>query len=118
MNFISFSPPSVRLCLHISRALDACLRILWHLGIKALLNLLEHVLIRLIADEADTQALGTESTSTTNTMKVGGCIGGQIVVDGEVDAFNVDTSAEDVGGDADSLVEFFEFFVAFDTGVC
>ena len=39
----------------------------------------------------------------------------QVVVDGQVDAFDVDAAAEDVGGDADALVEFFEFFVPFDS---
>lgn len=42
-------------------------------------------------------------------------VGGQVVVDGQVDAFDVDAAAEDVGSDADALVEFFEFFVAFDS---
>ena len=49
-------------------------------------------------------------------MKIRVSIGGKIVVDGEIDAFNVDTSAKDVGSNADTLVEFFEFFVALDTG--
>ncbi len=48
-------------------------------------------------------------------MEVGVSIGGEVVVDGKIDAFNVDTSPEDVGGDADTLVEFLELFVALDT---
>jgi len=47
-------------------------------------------------------------------VQVGVRVARQIVVDGQVDALDVDASAEDVGGDADTLVEFFEFFVAFD----
>lgn len=105
-----------RLCLHIGRTLNTTLWVLRHLRIKTLLNLLEHILISLVADEADAQTLGTESTSTADTVKVGGCVGGQIIVDGQVDTFDIDTSAEDVSGDTDSLVEFLEFFVAFDTG--
>lgn len=48
-------------------------------------------------------------------MEVGVGITGEVVVDGEVDALDVDTTAKDVGGDADTLVEFLEFLVAFDT---
>lgn len=48
-------------------------------------------------------------------MEVGVGISGEIVVDGEIDTLNVDTAAEDIGGDADTLVEFFELLVAFDT---
>lgn len=110
--------PLVNLGLHISRALHTTLWILRHLGIKALLDFLEHVLVRLVADKADTQPLGTKSTGSTDTVEVGSCISGQIVVDGEVDTFDIDTTAEDVGGYADSLVEVFEFFVARDTGLC
>lgn len=51
-------------------------------------------------------------------MKVRGSVSRQIVVDGEVDTFDIDTSSEDVSSDADSLVEFLEFLVAFDTGLC
>lgn len=48
-------------------------------------------------------------------MKIGVGVGGQVVVNGEVDAFNIDTTAEDVGSNADTLVELLEFLVASDT---
>ena len=48
-------------------------------------------------------------------MEVGISIARKIVVDGQVDAFNVDAAAKDVGGDADAFVELFEFLVALDT---
>ncbi len=47
-------------------------------------------------------------------MEIRVSIAGQVVVDGQVDALNVNTAAEDIGGNADSLVEFLEFLVAFD----
>ena len=50
-------------------------------------------------------------------MKIGVGIGRKIVVDGEIDAFDIDASAKDVGGDADTLVELLELFVALDTDV-
>jgi hypothetical protein len=49
-------------------------------------------------------------------MQVRVGVAGEVVVDGQVDAFDVDAAAEDIGGDADALVEFFEFFVPFDSG--
>lgn len=67
------------------------------------------------ADERDRKTLGTESTSTTDTVKVGVSISRKIVVDRQVDTFNVDTTSKDIGGDADSLVELLEFLVALDT---
>ena len=42
-------------------------------------------------------------------------IGGEIVVDGQVDALNVDTATEDIRGDANSLVKLLEFLVPTDT---
>lgn len=39
----------------------------------------------------------------------------EVVVDGEVDALNVDATAEDIGGDTDAGVEVLELFVALDT---
>lgn len=48
-------------------------------------------------------------------MEVRVGIGGQVVVDGKIDSFDIDTSTEDIGGDADSFVEFLEFLVTFDT---
>jgi hypothetical protein len=47
-------------------------------------------------------------------MEVGVCVGGHVIVDGEIDAFDVDASAEDVGRDAYAFVEFLEFFIALD----
>ena len=43
---------------------------------------------------------------------------GHVVVDGDVDALDVDAAAEHVGADADSGDEVFEVGVAFDTVIC
>jgi ligand-binding sensor protein len=48
-------------------------------------------------------------------VQVGVCIRGQIVVDGKVDTLNIDTTSENISSDTDTLVEFLELFVAFDT---
>ena len=47
-------------------------------------------------------------------MQIGVCITGQIVVDGQIDTFNVDATTKDISCNADALVEFLELFVAFD----
>ena len=42
-------------------------------------------------------------------------IAGQVVVDSQVDAFNVDTASEDIGSNTDALVELLEFLVPLDS---
>jgi hypothetical protein len=44
-------------------------------------------------------------------------VGGRVVVDDDVDTLDVDTTAEDVGGDEDTLLEGLELLEARDTGV-
>jgi hypothetical protein len=48
-------------------------------------------------------------------MQVGIRVAREIVVDGEVDTLDVDTTTEDVSGDTDALVKFLELLVALDT---
>ena len=81
---------------------------------ETLLNLLQNLLILVTADEGDGETLGTETTGTTNTVKVRVSIAGEIVVDGKVDALDIDTTSENVGSDTDTLVEVLEFLVTLD----
>ena len=83
---------------------------------EAFLNLFEHVLIVLAADKGDAETLSAEASGTTDSVKVGVGISRKIVVDGKVDALNVDATTEDIGSNTDALVELLEFFVAFDAG--
>jgi hypothetical protein len=108
----------------------ATLGVLVNLLLESRFDGLEDLLVALGTDEADSNTLGTETTSATDTMevsvgglgdgvlvrspRVGGRVG-HIVVDGEVDALDVDTTAEDIGADTDSLVVVLEGGVAFDT---
>lgn len=48
-------------------------------------------------------------------MQVGIGVSWEIVVDGQVNTLNVNTTTKDVGGNANTLVEFFELLVAFNT---
>jgi hypothetical protein len=47
-------------------------------------------------------------------VQIGVGISGQVVVDGQVNSFDINTTSKDVCGDTYTLVEFLEFFVAFD----
>lgn len=49
-------------------------------------------------------------------MEIAVSIVWQVVVDCEVNALDVNSSTENIGGYADAFVELFELFVAFDTG--
>lgn len=72
-------------------------------------------LVFLLAHERDGETLGTETTGTTHAVEVRISITGHVVVDGQVDTLDVDTTSEDVGGNADTLVEVLELLVALDT---
>lgn len=82
---------------------------------EALLNLLEDLLVLLRADKGDGKTLGTETTGTTDTVKVRAGVAGKIVVDGQVDTLDIDTTSEDVGSDTDSLLELLELLVTANT---
>jgi len=82
---------------------------------KALLDLLQDLLVLISGDERDGETLGTETAGTTDAVQVGVRISRQVVVDGKVDALNVDTATEDVSGNADALVELLELLVPANT---
>ena len=48
-------------------------------------------------------------------MEVRVSIAWKVVVDGQVDTLDIDTTAKDVSGNANTLVELLEFFIALDT---
>jgi hypothetical protein len=48
-------------------------------------------------------------------MEVRVSIRWEIVIDGKIDSLDIDTTTKDIGGNTDTLVEFLELFVAFDT---
>lgn len=48
-------------------------------------------------------------------MQVAVCISRQVVVDGQIDTLNIDATTKDVSSNANTLVEFLELFVTFDT---
>jgi hypothetical protein len=48
-------------------------------------------------------------------VEIGVSISGEIVVNGQVDTLNIDTTSKDISSNTDTLVEFFELLVALDT---
>jgi hypothetical protein len=84
-------------------------------NLESLLDGLEDLLVLLTAHKGDGETLGTETTGTTDTVEVRVGISRQVVVDGKVDTLNIDTTAEDVSGNTDTLVELLEFLVTLDT---
>ena len=48
-------------------------------------------------------------------MKIGISIAWKIIVDGQVDTLDIDTTSKDIGGNTDTLVELLELLVALDT---
>jgi hypothetical protein len=114
-DFVSLIPIQALLVSHVCACVNAFLREFGKGNVKPLLNLLENVVILRAADEGDAEALGTEAARTTNTMKIRISIGRKVIVDGKIDFLDIDATAEDVGSDADTLVEILELFVALDT---
>ena len=85
---------------------------------ETLLDLLENVLIIFAGNEGDAETLGAETTGATDSVKVRVRVGGEIVVDGQVDTFDIDATAKHVSSHADSLVKLLEFLIALDTIAC
>jgi hypothetical protein len=110
----SLHPRCNQLVVHVGRRVYTILRKFGKLHLKALLDRLEHGLIFWAAHEGDTETLGTETTSTTDTMEVGVSLVRHVVVDSDVDALNIDTTTKDIRGDANSGLELLELLVALD----
>lgn len=100
---------------HVGARVNALLRIFGKCNLEALLDLLQHLHVRLGTDKGDGETLGTETTGTTDAVKIGVGIGRQIIVDGQVDTLNINTTTEDISGNANTLVELLELLVTLDT---
>lgn len=97
---------------------------------ESFLNLLQDLLILGRRNERDTQTLGTESTSSTDSVQVRVGVGRSVlrgvstvrprsdwthIVDHDVDTLDIDTTTENVGSHQDSLLERLERFVSGDS---
>ena len=80
------------------------------LGTELLLNLIQVEPV-FIGDEVDGETKVSESTGTTNTMKVSFRVLGEIKVDHHVDGLDIDTAREEVRADevpTDAVAEVVE----------
>lgn len=79
-----------------------------------LFNLVEIETI-LVRNQVDGQTQVTKATATTDTMKIGFGVFGEIKVDNDVDGLDIDTTGQQVGADevsADTVPEIVENSVA------
>ena len=79
--------------------------------------LVQHLLILFGADEGDGKTFGAKSSRASDSMQVGVRVVRHVIVEYDVDLLDVDTSAEDLGGDQDTVLEGLESLVDFDSVV-
>jgi len=105
------------LVVHVGAGVDTLLGEFGKGDLETLLNRLQNSLIFGAADEGDAETLGSETTGTTDTVKVRVSLVRHVVVDGDVDALNINTTTEDVSGHTDTGLEVLELLVALDTAL-
>jgi len=64
-------------------------------NLESFLNSLENFLVRLAGNERDRKTLGSETTGTTNAVQVRVSITWEVIVDGQVDTLDINTTTED-----------------------
>lgn len=67
------------------------------------------------ADKGDGKTLGPKSARATHSVQIRICITWKVIVDCKIDTLNIDSPTEDIGSNADALIELFELLIAFDT---
>ena len=83
-----------------------------HNHLEMALHLIDNLLIDVGGDEGDGNALGSETTDTADTTEVTIGVTRKIVVDDNIDTFNINsTTTKEIGGNQDTSVEFFEGIV-------
>merc|ERR1719447_131906 len=93
----------------------ADINLFWKVGngyFESFLDRLENLVVLIIGNERDSQTLGTKSTSSSDTMKI--CVGvfWHIIVEDDVDSFNIHSTSEQVSSDQDTTLEILEFLVS------
>lgn len=87
----------------------------FNLDFESLLDIFENLDILSAAHECNSETFGSESSSSSDSVKVGVWILWHIKVENNVDLFNIDTSSKDVGWDHDSVLEALEIIVSLDS---
>jgi len=78
------------------------------------LNIVQDCGVNIRRDERDGQSFGSKSTSTADPVEVSIGALWHIIIDDHVDAFDIDTTAKEVGGDHDPGLERFEVTISGD----
>jgi hypothetical protein len=65
-----------------------------------------------VRNKRDGQSLSSKSTSSTNSMQVGIGVVGHVVIDHDIDTFDIDTSTQQVGGNHDSVFVILEVLIS------
>lgn len=65
--------------------------------------------------KSDGETLGSEATGTSYSVKVGVGVTGHIVVEYDVDFLDINTTAENLCGDKNTMLEFLEAIVDLDS---
>mmetsp|Transcript_14206 Transcript_14206/g.34034 ORF Transcript_14206/g.34034 Transcript_14206/m.34034 type:complete len:366 (+) Transcript_14206:330-1427(+) len=82
-----------------------------NVDLKARLHLVQNLLVGFAAHKGNGNTLGTETTRTSDAVQELVRIIGKVVVDHHIDAFDIDTTSKQVGGDQDACVKILERFV-------
>merc|ERR1711935_642856 len=80
--------------------------------LEAILHNLQHGFVLFCGHEAQSQPLGSKAASAADAVQVRVTIIWHVVVDDNVDTLNIDTTAEQVGADHDTLLKLLELLVA------
>ena len=78
---------------HIGRLVDLSWQI-FNLNLESLLYIVQNLLVFLRRNKGDGQTLGTVPTCSADTMQVLICLGWHIIVDYDIDFFNVNSSSK------------------------
>lgn len=87
----------------------------WELGdadVETVLYTVQSLGVVLVGDESDGQSLGSETSGTSDSVKVRVRILWHIVVEDDVDTLNVHSTSEQISGDENSLLEVLECLIS------
>ena len=71
--------------------------------LEPVLNVIQGLGVGLVGHEGDGQPLGSKTSSSGHAMKIGICVLGHVVIEHDVDPFDVHASTKQVGGNQNTL---------------
>lgn len=79
------------------------------------MDLLERFFIFIFSHEGDGQPFGAESPGSSHSVQISVAVFRHVIIDHNVDAFDINASAQDVSGHHDAVLERLKVLVVFDT---